>query len=184
MLFRSVTGKLERFKIRYRKYVNSGVSYLEIKKKTIKGRTVKRRIPNSFDSGKFDPQAVCFIEGNTLFDHKLLNPVLTSNFCRTTLVGLKSNERITLDFNISFTDFNNNGIGLPYLAIAELKKDGFSRASDFSEAMKNLNIRPTGFSKYCTGSVLLHDMPKMNLLKPKLMLLNKIQNDYDRTFSS
>lgn len=180
--YQHMTGRLERFKVRYRKYVSSDVSYLEVKKKTNKGRTVKRRIPNSFDSGIIDPQAACFIRGNTPFDPDKLIPVVQSNFCRTTLVGLQSNERITLDFNISFSDFSGNSKGLPFLTIAELKKEGFSRNSYFSEKMRDLDIRPTGFSKFCTGNALLKEMPKMNLLKQRFLLLNKINNEYDKSF--
>ncbi len=178
-----MTGKLERYKIRFRKYESSGVSYLEIKKKTNKNRTIKLRIVNNFDSDRFDEQAISFISENTPYNSLLLKPLLINNFSRATLVGLEINERITFDFNLTFSDLSGHIVGLPFITIAELKKEAYSQQSPFSEVIKNLHIHPTGFSKYCTGSAMLREMPRNNLLKPKLLLINKIENEYNRTFS-
>ena len=46
-------GKLNRFKIRRRSYVASRISFLEIKFKSNKGRTIKKRIPADFNNLKF-----------------------------------------------------------------------------------------------------------------------------------
>ena len=181
--YQHMTGRLERHKIRYRKYESSGVSYLEVKKKTNTRRTIKLRIVNNFDSNRFDEQAISFINENTPYNSLLLKPLLINNFCRATLVGLETNERITFDFNLTFSDLSGNVTGLPFIAIAELKKEGFSNQSFFNSVIKNMNIHPVGFSKYCLGSAILHEMPRMNLLKPKLLLINKIENEYNRSFN-
>ena len=67
---------------------------------------------------------------------------------------------------------------MPYLAIVELKKEGYSEYSDFKNLIRQLNIYPTGFSKYCMGSAILNDSLKKNMIKPKLLLLNKIKNEH------
>lgn len=41
-------GKLNRFKVRRRSYVSSGISFLEVKFKNNKGRTIKKRISSNF----------------------------------------------------------------------------------------------------------------------------------------
>ena len=38
-------GKTNRNKVRYREYIDSGISFLEIKHKNNKGKTIKKRIP-------------------------------------------------------------------------------------------------------------------------------------------
>lgn len=172
-------GRLERYKVRFRKYELSGVSYLEIKKKTNKRRTEKVRIVNTLDPEGFDNRALCFITANSPFSASDLIPILSNRFTRTTLVNLETNERITFDFNLAFSDLNGNTVELPFLSIAELKRQVHSNQSHFIGTAKKLGIRPTGFSKYCVGSFYLHDMPRWNLLKPKLLLINKLENEYN-----
>ena len=174
-----VRGQLDRYKIRYRKYEATRESFLEIKKKTNKGRTIKWRIENQLPSGFFDSQAYCFIKEYLTVSPDLVRPSLLNQFTRITLAGFKLKERITLDFNISFTRPDNmKSVTLPNLVIAELKKEPYSDSSDFKSLIKQLNIYPTSFSKYCVGSVLLNDSLKMNMVKPKLLLLNKLENEY------
>jgi hypothetical protein len=174
-----VRGKLDRHKIRYRKYEATRESFLEIKKKTNKGRTIKWRIENQLTSGFFDSQASCFLKEYLPVNQDLVKPSLLNQFTRITLAGFKLKERITLDFNISFTRLHNmKSVTLPYLVIAELKKEPYSDSSNFKSLIKQLNIYPTSFSKYCVGSALLNDSLKMNTVKPKLLLLNKLENEY------
>jgi hypothetical protein len=165
-----MTGKLERHKIRYRKYELSGVSYLEIKKKTNRQRTEKIRIVNTLDPSGFDDRASCFITSYSPYNPDVLKPKLINTFTRTTLVNLETNERITFDFDLAFSDLNGNAFKLPFISIAELKREGFSNQSPFIGVAKSLAIRPTGFSKYCIGNQYFQEMPRGNLLKPKLCL--------------
>ncbi|MFZ0280695.1 MAG: polyphosphate polymerase domain-containing protein [Bacteroidales bacterium] len=176
-----MTGKLERHKIRYRKYELSGVSYLEIKKKTNKLRTEKVRMVNRFDPVGFDDRASCFIAANTPYECDSLKPQITNTFTRTTLVNLDSNERITFDFDLTFSDQTGKIVKLPFISVAELKRESLTNKSSFVSVVKEFGIRPTGFSKYCIGSQLIREMPKRNLLKPKLMLINKLENEYNRS---
>jgi hypothetical protein len=179
-----VHGELERHKIRYRKYESTGTSFLEIKKKTNKKRTIKCRILNNL-SGSFDDPAVNFIREHLPINSMLVKPVLINRFTRVTLIGLESKERITIDYNISFTEpTNGRETDMPYLTIVELKKEGYSPCSPFNNLIKQLNIYPTGFSKYCLGSAILNDLLRKNMIKPKLLLLNKIENEYISSYSN
>lgn len=179
-----MTGKLERHKIRYRKYETSGASYLEIKKKTNKNRTEKVRIVNTFDPNGFDDRASCFIAKYSPYNSIELRPNLIITFTRTTLVDMDTNERITFDFDLAFSDMNGKKVDVPYISIAELKKEGYSNQSAFISIIKDSAIRPTGFSKYCIGSNYLRDMPRVNLLKPKLLLIKKLENEYNSSFDT
>lgn len=173
-----VTGKPGRLKIRFRKYESTGVTYLEVKKKKSNSRSVKWRIENSPGHNGFDDQAIEFIRRHLPFDHFNLKQVLTGTFQRITLAGIRNNERITIDFYLRFEGTSGSKPEFPWLAVAEWKRDHIRNDSLFHEIVRKLSLRPAGFSKYCIGSASVYDLPKRNLLKPKFLLLNKIENEY------
>jgi hypothetical protein len=173
-----VRGQFDRHKIRYRKYEATSESFLEIKKKTNQGRTIKWRIENQLTSGFFDSRASDFMHDYLPVSQDIVRPSLLNQFTRITLAGFELKERITLDFNISFTRPGDlESVTLPYLVIAELKKEPYSDSSHFKSLIKQLNIYPTSFSKYCVGCVLLNDSLKKNMIKQKLLLLNKLEHE-------
>jgi hypothetical protein len=173
-----VTGKLARYKIRYRKYEATGKTFLEIKKKSNKNKTSKWRIENSSPPAQPDEEAFCFIRKHIPFNSFSLHPELENKFTRITLAGLETHERITFDHNMTFTSAEGEKILMPYLAIAELKSEGYPSWSPFMLTMKQMSIKPAGFSKYCMGTALLSDVPKKNLLKQNMLTLNKIAYEY------
>jgi hypothetical protein len=177
-----VRGKLNRHKIRYRRYESTGVSFLEIKKKTNKDRTIKWRIENYLNMHSPDNNASAFMKKYLPYNSLDLSPVLINKFTRITLVEKEFKERITLDYNIAFSSTEGRDIKIPFLAIAEIKRDGYLSQTPFAVIMKMHGIRPNNFSKYCTGSALVRNIPRINTLKPKLLLINKIQNEYNGTF--
>ena len=176
-----VRGKLNRHKIRYRWYESTGVSFLEIKKRTNKHRTIKWRIENKLSSNSLDRNATAFIREYLNYNLTDLKPVLINEFTRITLVGLELKERITLDYNLSFTSPEGNDSQLPFLAIAELKRERHNGQTPLYKTMREAGIQPCSFSKYCIGSALIRDMPRRNILKPNLLLINKIENEYTRS---
>jgi hypothetical protein len=175
-----IRGQFNRFKIRYRRYESTDLSFLEVKKRTNKGRTIKWRIEKSSDHGFFDPQATVFIEEHSPVTADSIRPVLINRFSRITLAGIESRERITIDFNMTFSDFNGNaGLSFPWLAIVEFKKESYSDSSYFRSLIKKVNAYPTAFSKYCVGRSILNTSLKKNVLKRKLLLIKKIENEYN-----
>lgn len=181
--YHQTTGKLHRHKVRYRIYESSGVSYLEVKRKTNKNRTIKWRIKNDFQNKTCDEKALEFLQEHIPDSYHCLKPVLLNKFKRITLVGLETLERITLDHTLSFSDGTGRFIDLPFLAIAELKREGFTNNSPFINIIRQFNIRQTGFSKYCMGSAMLYDLPHKNNLKQKFILLNKVKNEHYSLYS-
>jgi hypothetical protein len=171
-------GKLNRHKVRYRRYESTGLSFLEIKKRTNKNRTIKWRIESWLNPDSPDDNAATFFKEYLPYDYHELNPVLINQFNRITLVGTNAKERVTFDYNISFTSFRGRITELPFLAIAELKRDKESGKSPFGIIMKQYGLRPNRFSKYCIGSALTTDIIRKNSIKPNLLLINKIRNEY------
>jgi hypothetical protein len=173
-----VKGRSERHKVRFRKYEQSGISFLEVKKRNNKLRTQKWRILKDLQSSdNFDEESINFIRKHVSPDTPPLNKILVNRFRRITLAGLKTSERVTIDFDLSFTDSSGKSIAFPDIGIIERKRFDFSNRSPLTDTLKKNSIYPTGFSKYCFGTALLYDIPGKNQLKPKILLLNKLQTE-------
>ena len=169
-------GKLNRFKIRFRDYIQSNISFLEVKFKSNKGITKKTRIKVPFKSRENSIEFNRFINKNTPYNPTKLNITLTNKFERVTLVNLSTQERVTLDINLKF---NNKKVtkNIPELAVIEVKREKGNQKSEILNLLKTNKIRPTRFSKYTIGSVLLNPELKYNNFKRKLLFINKINSN-------
>ncbi|HIN38697.1 MAG TPA: polyphosphate polymerase domain-containing protein [Flavobacteriales bacterium] len=181
-------GKLNRYKVRFRKYADSGTCYLEIKFKNNKGKTIKSRIKKRDIERELSKRSLEFIEGEVPVNGHELQAKLWNQFSRLTLVGKEHKERVTVDLNLGFKK-EEKSIGVPGLIIAEVKQEKYNIASHFIQAMRTFRIQPMRISKYCIGSVLLNNAAKTNLFKeqfkynrfkPKILILNKIEYGLDK----
>ena len=164
--------KLNRHKIRQRKYASTDSSFLEIKFKTNKKRTIKKRIASEFEAPEFRQNELDFIVEKSPFEGENLLPSLHNKFKRITLIHKKKLDRCTIDIAPSF--WNKNGkVSIDNLVIFELKKGRNLNMSPFIAILRQLRIRQTGLSKYCTGRALLDAELKQNAFKPRLRFLNK-----------
>ncbi|MGQ8335767.1 polyphosphate polymerase domain-containing protein [Sunxiuqinia sp. A32] len=166
-------GKLNRYKVRKRTYVDTQISFLEVKFKNNKGKTFKQRI-QSHDIGlKLNEAEKSFLEGVFPINPAELQPKSTNKFRRITLADKKLTERCTIDFDFEFIS-DDKTVFYDDFAIIELKQDKYSNSSRIYQCLFNHRIRPTGFSKYCIGRVLAEEDIKKNLFKQKMRMLNKI----------
>jgi hypothetical protein len=175
-----VTGKLGRYKVRERTYEANNLSFLEVKNKTNKGRTVKSRIKKKDNVDFNSERGLAFLKEKVNVDIENLQAVLTNNFSRVTLINLTTSERVTIDFDLSFSGSDGAIVKLPFLAIAEIKRDKSSGLSPIGQKFKNMRIRQEGFSKYCVGLALLYDVPKKNTIKSKILMINKIKDEFSK----
>jgi hypothetical protein len=169
-------GKKNRHKIRVRKYVCSDLEFLEVKKKNNRGETIKTRIVRPEDSDHLDFKgSEKFLENSTPYNSELLWPKLSNKFIRLTLVNKDMSERITLDYNLKFSDLKFHGqITHSNLCVVEIKRNRDNKKSTFINNMTELKVQPSGFSKYCIGLALLNPEVKNNLFKQKIRNLEKI----------
>lgn len=168
-----VTGRAERYKVRSREYTDSQISFLEVKHKTRKDRTIKDRLRTDRPVVEIDGTAENWLAACFPFAGADLEPKLWNTFTRLTLVSKRYTERVTLDLDLTFyTDQKIFRMG--EIVIAEVKMDSSNQASPFFEVMRNQKIHPSSFSKYCIGISLLYDQVKKNALKPKLHRIEKI----------
>ncbi|MCL3779415.1 polyphosphate polymerase domain-containing protein [Prolixibacteraceae bacterium JC049] len=163
-------GKLNRYKIRRRSYVISGLSFLEVKFKNNKKRTIKKRISTLSSETEFSDIENSFIQSTTPFSKEDLSPSLVNNFSRITLVSKNFNERCTIDFMLSFKS-KKTTITLDNLVIVEIKSNGKPSASPLAKTLRDQRIKASGFSKYCIGRTITEHSIKRNAFKHKVKML-------------
>jgi hypothetical protein len=90
-------GKLNRHKIRLRKYIYSKQKFLEVKRKNNKGETIKNRIPKSPKTDAIgSSDDLVFLNHYTPYNLAELTPVLGNRFIRLTLVNKISKKGLPL----------------------------------------------------------------------------------------
>lgn len=172
------SGRLNRYKVRFRNYADTNLSYFEIKHKNNKGRTIKIRIdqPNKFESNLTTEQSF-FLENNTpLIANELIGNIRV-DYNRITLVNKISKERVTMDLDLTFAA-NQKEINYQQLVIAEVKQEKLG-ASPILEIFKKYQLRPGSISKYCLGVMSTDNSIKHNLFKTKFLHLKKTIAQYD-----
>jgi hypothetical protein len=174
-----LTGRLSRNKVRFRKYENSGISYLEVKKRTNRNRVIKYRFESELTTRQnCSDEALAFINEHVPQKNLILKPVLINQFRRITLAGTGSGERITFDFDMSYSDPGGSPVRFPYLAIIEIKRKEPGTRSLLGELLKANYLHPVGFSKYCIGNAVINNPLRQNLLKSRFLMLKKIEYEY------
>ncbi len=180
-------GHAGRQKLRIRSYVDSGLNYLEVKTKNNRGRTKKKRVdmvdfdPLHPDHGirflRQDDQYVAydnFLRKHLRYDPTILSEQMENNFHRITLVNKAKTERLTIDTDLCFHNLKTgNDADLTGLVIIELKRDGL-QPSPILGLLRDLRIKPSGFSKYCMGSALTNPDLKRNNFKERLRLVERL----------
>lgn len=167
-------GKRNRFKVRYREYIDSGITFFEIKYKNNKGRVIKNRIEVDSIKQELGEEELQLLR-KKVGKKTVVEPRLENCFNRITLVAKESVERVTLDFNLSY-NYNQLVEGFPDLAIAEVKLERYSRSSKLMEVLREFGVRPDNMSKYAIGMSIFSD-EKANIFKEKRIKINKIIRD-------
>lgn len=164
--------KLNRYKVRKRKYLSTGSNFLEVKLKTNKKRTLKNRIETEFNETSFNATEDGFINEFTPFSKVELLPGLNNRFQRLTLIHKNKKDRCTIDISPTFWN-QENEIELKELVIFELKRGKSLKGSEMLDLLRKNKIRQRGLSKYCTGRAMLEPHLKQNAFKPRLRFLYK-----------
>ncbi|WP_416395557.1 polyphosphate polymerase domain-containing protein [Allohahella sp. A8] len=170
-------GKLNRFKVRLRHYRQSRITFLEIKQKTNRLRTVKARTLLSAEASPASTIAT-FLKGQPALPAARMQPALFVQYQRATLINPAGSERITVDTGLAFhSPDRRRSVALPGLAIVEIKSDRQAAHSPMHERLLEMGCRAVPFSKYCVGSSLLFGTElKTNQFKPVLRAIHGLCN--------
>lgn len=169
-------GRAPRQKVRVRTYLDSDITFLEVKTKNNHARTKKKRIMVPAPDRLAEAGAEDFLENMVRQGLASMRPTVQNMFQRITLVNYAKTERLTIDFNVKFRNFETGSdCGTGDLVIIELKRDG-NQYSPVLDILRTLRVKPSGFSKYCIGSLLTNPALKRNMFKEKLVRINKLVN--------
>jgi hypothetical protein len=170
--------RLNRYKIRCRRYLESDQCFFEIKFKNNKSKTLKTRLrlEDRIINAVLSENKKEFVRTNVSNGFRdilaeIIKPKLWVEFDRITLANQVSRERFTFDSNLSYTDTKSRRHYFNNLVIAELKSESISPDSSLLQHLKSLKIFPTTFSKYCIGIATTNNNIKANRFKRTLLKL-------------
>ena len=168
MYVRHHDRQLVRQKIRIRQYVDSNLTFLEIKRKNNKGRTKKKRI--TLPSEEIET----FVAAKSRYVWSELSPKLRTTFHRITLVNKAKTERLTIDMDLVWDNVvSGEKKTFEDLVIIELKRDG-NKPSKMTHIMLDHRVHPLKISKYCIGTALTTPDIKKNRFKSKIRKIEKL----------
>ena len=167
----SAHGRRRRFKVRTRRYLDSGGAFLEVKVRGGRGVTTKERTPIAAGDHPGPPDRD-FV-ARTLAGHGLdpapagaLGPTLTTRYRRTTLVPPEPGVRLTVDTDLGWSDVGGGltvadlaapDLAVPDLVVVETKAGPHPCAVD--RLLWEAGHRPVALSKYATGLAVLRGLP-------------------------
>lgn len=179
LYYSHMRGRVNRYKIRLRNYLNSNLSYLEIKFKNNKGRTIKSRIESEYSPEVINTQEnASFINSVAKLNASDLQSTVSVTYKRVTLINKFDAERTTLDFDLAFTN-NDKEKKYSKFVIIEVKQDKLKK-SPIKDIIKAEGIREGSISKYCMGIICLDNTIKQNTFKHKMLKINNLTNQYER----
>ena len=171
--------RLRRYKVRTRTYLNSGESFLEIKRKNNRGRTKKKRIRidgELFRDFSADREACIFLRERSPYHASQLTAGVSTAFRRITMVNNAKTERLTIDRNLQFRNLRTGKeASLGDAVIIELKQDGLC-PSAMKDILLDLRVKPLRVSKYCIGTVLTDPGVRHGRFIPKIRAIEKISD--------
>lgn len=168
--------RLVRQKVRTRVYVDSGLTFLEIKRKNNHGRTKKKRmeIPAAeFKDFRADAGACSYLAAKSDYTADGITPSLETIFRRITLVNPAMTERVTIDRGVTFNNIRTiREASLKDSVIIEIKQDGRTQSTMRGILLAH-RVKPIRVSKYCMGITLTDPAIKANRFKLKVRKIEK-----------
>jgi hypothetical protein len=165
-------GKRPRSKVRVRHYVDRGFSMLEVKQKTSRGDTDKKRwaregcaLAMTEDEQKLVAKTV-----PSLGARGPLVAQARTIFRRLMLVNARSVERATLDFELVL-ERDGQRRDVPFIVV-EVKDGGRGAPSPLVLALRAAHARRRSFSKYSAAVAALSD-ERATTLRPLLKALSR-----------
>jgi hypothetical protein len=162
-----VQRRRQRFKVRTRHYVESGVQRFEVKVKGPRGRTIKhaRAIDGAY-AGFLPAAATEFVDETLMAQYRStirepLKEVLHVEYTRATLVSPDGLERVTCDWDLSLHNTNGGEAGLRGDQVLVETKSVVERGVAW-DVLKRHGARPVSCSKYAAGIALTERDAKHN----------------------
>ena len=166
-----VQGRRHRSKVRVRHYLDAGLCFLEVKLKSTRKITVKKRQVHDVQSfSTLSQDARGFVETchSDMYARDITTgyaPVIEMQYDRRTLVAREGGERVTIDMGLHFRGDRRVAAIAENMMIIETK-------SRFGRGLSDTILRKAGHhpvgscSKYCVGLAALNRVPRFNKFLP------------------
>ncbi len=141
-------GKRLRQKIRIRSYADRNVAFLEVKSRKNDLVTDKARFQIGYGTRTLDPSMHDFLAQRCAFSLSLV-PTVEIDYRRIMLVGIASDERVTIDLGLTIDGDPRTAIGA--VAIVEVKQPSRTTTTPIMDALRETALRPISISKYITA---------------------------------
>ncbi|MEK0156971.1 polyphosphate polymerase domain-containing protein [Arthrobacter oryzae] len=152
-------GRRRRYKVRTRTYVDSAISFLEVKTEGAREATVKERIPYELaDRARLTADGLDYVHETLTgavggVPGGPLGPVLETRYHRTTLYLPASGSRATIDTDVTWQRPGEQAWVLDGAVILETKSG--SAAGPLDRHLWAHGVRPSRISKFATGMAAL-----------------------------
>ena len=172
------SGRTPRYKVRLRRYLETGDRFAEIKRRTAGGRTTKCRVAvaDDLDGAGIRAAVAALPDAPADLPTELVEAVAVS-YGRITLAAPDGRERVTLDFDVRFRRADADAT-FPDLVIVEVKQER-PRPSPFLGLLRDAGVREGGMSKYCLGVVSLIPGVRAHRFSRSLSRLRRITDAAD-----
>ena len=153
-------GRRRRFKIRTRTYVDSRLSFLEVKTEGAREATVKERIPYGLqDRARMTAEGLDYVNETLTaaigdVPASPLSPVIETRYRRITLFLPESGSRATIDSGVTWQGRGGSPRVLAGSVVLETKSG--SAAGPLDRHLWQHGIRPSRISKFATGMAALN----------------------------
>jgi VTC domain len=161
-----------RHKARIRHYPDRQVTLLEIKTRRSDIETSKVWNEREYGDDTLRQDDQLFVRAHTGIGHDVV-PQAWTHFRRATLLGLRSSERVTIDFDLEWSGEGRRR-ALDGVAIVEVKQWPFCPGSLALSALRREGKRPGWASKYCVAIAFTRPDVPLNILLPGLRALERL----------
>jgi hypothetical protein len=169
-------GRRIRHKVRIRHYPDRQLSFLEVKTKRNEAVTDKHRMPVAYGNERLGLAELDFLRmriGEMADD---LQPAIAMTYRRLSLIGLASDERVTIDLGLSASGEHGAIVArtLGHLAVIEIKQWPYCVRTPIMRAVRGNGHREMSMSKYITAMSLIRPELRRNRFLPALRALERI----------
>ncbi len=167
-------GRSRRHKVRYREYLQTHTTFLEVKVRSVSGTTRKERVVVPEATPEVLTSKHDFLAKES-GERRKLEPKLEVYCQRLTLVGKNCAERVTFDLHLTYSlPSSTPGEQFQQAVIAELKFEQGAGRSIFSEIARAYGLHSGRYSKYSVGCGLMYGI-KHNNFKPQMQAIRKAE---------
>jgi hypothetical protein len=164
-------GRRVRQKVRLRHYPDRKVSMLEIKMRRSELESCKISREHPYGESGLSAEERAFLSSHIDCGEGLCRQVWT-NFSRIMLLGVHTNERVTIDLDLVVASDELRET-LPGVAIVEVKQRPFNRDTVAMATLRAAHGSSESMSKYCAAMAILRPNLRINRLLPDLRALQR-----------